>query len=96
MTKEQASIRAFNETLKFNCDGFVVVKLPQSMLAPFKEIGYFQGEQDEYDYELFTDYDELKKFATGKSAYQYLDDITYLRDGETVVDCYSRSKIIIK
>lgn len=91
MTKEFAIMNAEQDMKMSQSDGFAIIRMGDDEKEKWKKLGY----DVEYEYEVFTNFDELKDYVEGKHTYNFLDCSTYLRDGEKVVYVYSRSKIII-
>lgn len=91
MTMQDARIYAEESMRDFNGIGYVIIKLPPMAYPEWRKAGY----SIDYDYEVFADYDQMKKFIAGERAYNNLDDYTYLRDEEKPVYAYCKNKIII-
>ena len=92
MNKAQAIETAKEQMNYMGADGFVVIKYIDK--TPYKAF-IANGYECDCDFETFDTFDELKKFINGQTAYNSLDFVTYLRDGEKVVYAYSKSKLII-
>lgn len=83
MTKEVAIKWAKHDMCEYGLEGYVLIKPVDC------ETG------TEYDFILFDSYLEMKNLIIGIRAYDFLDNAAYLRDGEMIVEAYSKSHIII-
>ena len=95
MTRENAIKYAKEDITKYNCNGYVIIHYDKPSALRMYFMGSTYTTQEDYDYILFADSDELLNFCHGKYGSDYLDRSSILCDGERITDVYSRTKLII-
>lgn len=88
MNKQDAIMFAKQDMKMSKSDGYVIIG---SSAYNYKGTVKYT----EYDFEVFSCYEELTKFLQKKRAYNYLNFDAYLHDDEFIESAYSKSHLII-
>ena len=91
MTLEQATNYAMEDMTLSKSKAFAIVKISPALRQAYLKLGWHV----DYDYVVFSTYDDLKRYLAGKVSYDYMDTSAYIRDDEEVVKVYSTEKLII-
>ena len=91
MTLEQATSYAMEDMTLSKSKAFAVVKVSPALHDAYLKLGWHVY----YDYVVFDNYEDLKRYLAGMVSYDYMDATAYIRDDETVVKAYSTEKLII-
>lgn len=83
MTKDVAIEWAKEQMEQYNCEGYVIISNTSNKSGT------------DYDFVVFSSYEDMKRYIENKFSYDFLDDDAYLRDDEFITDVYSKSHLII-